>query len=84
MGLFGFFWVLFFIFIGVLPRGFCPQLSASMHLCMQLVLLILSGGALCWRQIVDEIDGALGGSEGKGAIEALIQIVSIIRTWTWT
>jgi len=29
-------------------------------------------------QVIDEIDGALGGAEGKGAIDALLEIVRII------
>lgn len=28
-------------------------------------------------QIIDEIDGALNGAEGKGAIDALLAIVSV-------
>lgn len=27
-------------------------------------------------QVIDEIDGALGGADGKGAIDALLKIVS--------
>jgi hypothetical protein len=32
-------------------------------------------------QIIDEIDGALNGAEGKGAIDALLAIVSIASFW---
>jgi hypothetical protein len=32
-------------------------------------------------QVIDEIDGALNGAEGKGAIDALLAIVSVPSFW---
>ena len=38
-------------------------------------LIFLHGFKMDHLQVIDEIDGALSGAEGKGAIDALLEIV---------